>query len=57
MILIITSDEEQHKRQFFEHRENDQINIEEFRATRIIQDFLINEAKSLNIEIMENEKP
>lgn len=54
LILVITTDEGQHRNQFFEHRENNEINAEEFKATRIIQDFLINEAKNLSIEIMEN---
>jgi|SRR3989338_49402 len=55
LILVITSDEEQHRRQFFQHREKSEDNISEFKAVRIIQNFLINEAKALNIEIKENE--
>ncbi len=56
LILVITSDEKQHNEQFFNHREKNEANLEEFKATRIIQDFLINEAKDLNIEIIENNK-
>lgn len=54
MILVITVNEEQHKNQFFEHRERNNANEEEFGAVRIIQDFLINEAEGLNIEILKN---
>lgn len=56
LILIITSDEEQHEDQFFQHREKNDVNMEEFKASRIIQNFLINEAEDLNIEVMENQK-
>ncbi len=56
LILVITSDEKQHRNQFFKHRENNETSLEEFKAARIIQDFLINEAKNLGVEIMENNK-
>ncbi|OGN13076.1 MAG: hypothetical protein A3J47_01125 [Candidatus Yanofskybacteria bacterium RIFCSPHIGHO2_02_FULL_43_22] len=56
LILIITSKEEQHKDQFFKHRENNEPNMEQFKAARIIQVFLINEAADLNVEIMENKE-
>ncbi|OGN03339.1 MAG: hypothetical protein A2651_02545 [Candidatus Yanofskybacteria bacterium RIFCSPHIGHO2_01_FULL_42_12] len=55
LILVITSNEEQHRKQFFQHREESEDNISEFEAARIIQDFLIDEAKGLNVEIKENE--
>jgi len=54
MILVIAPDEEEHRNQFFEHRENNDANLEEFRAARIIQEFLVDEAGDLNLEILEN---
>lgn len=54
MILIVTTNEKQHKGQFFEHRDKNEANLEEFRATRIIQNFLTQEAKEIGIEILEN---
>lgn len=56
LILVITSDEKQHRDQFFKNRENNEANLEEFKAARIVQDFLVKEAKDLGIEILENEK-
>lgn len=54
LVLVVTFDEEQHKNQFFQHREKSEANLEEFKSARMIQDFLIGEAKNLNIEIKEN---
>lgn len=54
IILVITPDEQHHRKQFFEHRENTEANLQEFKAARIVQDFLINEAKDLQIGIVEN---
>ena len=56
LILIITFNEKQHREHFFKHRENSEESLEEFKAARMIQDFLINEAKDLNIKIIENNK-
>lgn len=56
LILIITSSEKQHRDQFFKNRKENQENLEEFKAARINQEFLIKEAQNLNVEIMENEK-
>ena len=55
LILVITSDEERHRKQFFQHREESENNMDEFRSVRIIQDFLINEARDLGVEVKENE--
>ena len=55
MILVVTTSEEQHRNQFFEHREHNKMNAEEFKATRIIQDFLISETNNLKVEIINNE--
>ncbi|MDP1743154.1 MAG: hypothetical protein Q8L51_00005, partial [Candidatus Amesbacteria bacterium] len=53
-MLLIISDEDKHKRQFLKHREKLlDIHNNEFKTARIIQDFLINEAKGLGIEIVE----
>ncbi|HEY4474477.1 MAG TPA: AAA family ATPase [Candidatus Paceibacterota bacterium] len=56
LILVVTSEEEQHRDHFFKHRENSMENVEQFKAARVIQNFLINEAKDLGVEILENEK-
>ena len=55
MLLVVTTKEEQHRNQFFEHRDRGDANLEEFKAARMIQEFLINEAKDLDIEILKNE--
>ena len=56
IILVITSNEEQHRKQFFEHRDDNEDNRNEFRVARIIQEFLIKEAKNLPVEVIENDK-
>ena len=52
LILLIVTDEEKHKKQYFRHREKllDFSKIE-FKVARIIQQYLINEAKELGIQI------
>ncbi|OGN09579.1 MAG: hypothetical protein A3J46_02360 [Candidatus Yanofskybacteria bacterium RIFCSPHIGHO2_02_FULL_41_11] len=55
LILVVTSDEKQHQNQFSHHREKTDESVNEFKAARIIQDFLISEAKDLGVEIKENE--
>lgn len=56
-LLLVTTDEEKHKRQFLSHREKLlDLQNNEFRSARIIQKFLINEAKQLDIEIIDNKK-
>jgi 2-phosphoglycerate kinase len=54
VILLTKQDEESHRKQFFAHREENETSLEHFKATRIIQDFLIEEAKNYPIEIVEN---
>lgn len=54
LILIITSDESKHRSQYFQHREQSDIQIENFKAVRIIQNYLIDKAKSYTVEILEN---
>ena len=57
-ILLITSDENKHKRQFLKHREKLlDFQENEFKAARMIQEFLIAEATGLGIEIVENLNP
>lgn len=54
-ILLITSDENKHQSQFLKHREKLlDFKKDEFRAARMIQKYLITEAKKLGIEIIEN---
>lgn len=55
VILLITVDEQQHRKQFLKHREKlFDFKGNEFKSARLIQDFLIDEAKELNIEIIKN---
>lgn len=54
MLLIVTTDESGHKKHFFEHRPENQDNIDEFRSARMVQDYLIEEARNLDITIIEN---
>ena len=54
-ILVTTSDEEIHKKQFLSHREKLlDFAGNEFKAARIIQSYLIDEATKLKIQIIEN---
>lgn len=54
-ILLVTSDENKHQSQFQRHREKLlDFHKNEFRAARMIQKYLISEAKRLGIEIIEN---
>jgi len=53
--LLITSDETQHRRQFYHHREKLlDFKGDEFKAARLVQEYLIAEAKKLGIQIIEN---
>lgn len=54
IILLTKTDEEAHRKQFFAHREENEKGLEHFRAARIIQNYLIEEAKKYNVEIVEN---
>jgi 2-phosphoglycerate kinase len=54
LILICTEDEEQHKQQYFEHRELSDTNLSEFTAARILQNYFITEARSLGVQIITN---
>ena len=57
-ILLVTTDKDKHKRQFLKHREKlFDIYENEFKAARMIQEFLIVEATGLGIEIVENLNP
>lgn len=54
VILLIKQDEESHRKQFFAHREENELGLEHFKASRIIQEFLIEEAKNYPVEVVEN---
>ena len=54
IILLTKKDEESHRKQFFTHREENEKSLEHFKAARIIQDYLMEEAKKYNVEIVEN---
>jgi len=54
-ILLITSDENKHRSQFLKHREKLlDFQKNEFQAARMIQKYMIAEAKRIGIEIIEN---
>jgi 2-phosphoglycerate kinase len=54
LVLVMTSDEEKHRWQYFEHREKNEAALETFRAARMLQDFFVEEAKELPVAIVEN---
>jgi len=54
IILLTKRDEESHRKQFFVHREENETGLEHFKASRIIQGYLIEEAKKYPVEIIEN---
>ncbi len=54
LILIITTNENKHRSQYFKYREQNESNIETFQVTRIIQNYLLQEAKSLPVKVIEN---
>lgn len=56
LILVITTDEKQHRKQYFEHRKKNPDQIQSFRAARMIQGYLVEEAKKLSVAIVENNK-
>ena len=54
-ILLICNDEKLHKKYFYRHREKLlDFKGEEFKAARIIQEYLIKEALELSVEIIDN---
>lgn len=56
MILLTTTDENRHKKQFLTHREKSlDFAGAEFESARIVQKYLMQEAKHLNIEIVDNQ--
>ena len=55
MILIVTTDEQKHLKQYFQHREHDENNTETFKAVRIIQEYFLNEAKKYPVKVIEND--
>ncbi len=55
VILLTTIDEKRHRKQFLSHREKMlDIKNNQFKAARIIQGYLIEEAKSLGLEIIDS---
>jgi 2-phosphoglycerate kinase len=52
--LVSTPDKKQHFEQFFAHRTKSPNSEEQFMAARFIDDFLIDEAQKLNINIIKN---
>ncbi|MEK7608465.1 MAG: AAA family ATPase [Patescibacteria group bacterium] len=55
LILVVTPDEKKHYSQYFKHREHSDLQEEIFRAVRIIQDYLIREAKEYQVVVVEND--
>lgn len=57
LILLTTRDDKRHKRQFLSHREKLlDFQGNEFKAARIVQEYLITEAKSLEVEIIDSDQ-
>jgi 2-phosphoglycerate kinase len=54
VILLTTPSETQHKKQFLIDRTNESITNGQFDNARLIQKYLISEAKKLNIQILKN---
>jgi len=54
VLLVITEDERTHENHFFEHRERDQAALEAFRAARMLQDYLTQEAEQVGSVILSN---
>lgn len=54
VILLTKIDEQEHRKQFFANREENEKSLEHFKASRMIQDYLIKEAKNYPVEIVEN---
>jgi len=53
--LLVATDKSQHRRQFYHHREKLlDFRGNEFKAARLIQEYLIAEAKKLNLSIINN---
>ena len=55
--LLITSDERLHYSHFFLHRPRSDEEDSQFKAARWIQDYLINEAASLGVTVLDNNVP
>lgn len=54
VILLTTNNELCHYKHFFAHRDKNKNSLEHFKAARMIQDFLIKEAKNYPVEIIDN---
>jgi len=55
IVLVVVRDEDQHKKQFFSDREENEENKDEFLVARIVQDLLLEEASTLKgVIILEN---
>lgn len=55
MFLLVTLDEERHRKQFFATRPVSDETENRFRASRIIQDYLLHEASSLHVNVIYND--
>ncbi len=54
IILLVTEDELQHKRQFFKHRSENKEALDEFVSARMVQEILIKEASDYDIFVLKN---
>lgn len=54
IFLMVASDEKKHQDQFFAHRRRNQVSLDGFRAARILQAILIDEARALGIRALHN---
>ena len=55
IVLLTKTNEEGHRKQFFAHREENEKSLEHFKASRIIQEYLIEESRKFPIEVIEND--
>lgn len=55
MFLVVSPAEAMHRKQFFAHREETNESIENFKAIRMIQEYLLEEARWLNVVVVRND--
>lgn len=55
MYLLVCTDEATHRKQFFKKRAETDESRENFLAIRMIQEFLLNEAKKLKVKVIQND--
>ena len=54
LILIVTTDETKHRTQYYKHRDVVTYPEEKFLCARMIQEYLLEEAKNFTVKVVEN---